>query len=55
MTTHRVVMRSTLTGPGGAPVVHEAVDPHVPADQLDSYLAGARTRWAEATSTTNGD
>lgn len=27
MTTHRVVMRSTLTGPDGAPVVHEAVDP----------------------------
>ena len=55
MTTHRVVMRSTLTGPGGAPVVHEAVDPRVPDDQLDSYLADARTRWAEVTSTTNRD
>ena len=29
MTTHRVVMRSTLTGPDGAPVVHEAVRPLV--------------------------
>ena len=55
MTTHRVVMRSTLTGPGGAPVVHEAVDPRVPDDQLDSYLADARTRWAEVTSTMNRD
>ena len=55
MTTHRVVMRSTPTGPDGVPVVHEAVDPHVPADQIDSYLADARTRWAEVTSTTNRD
>lgn len=55
MTTHRVVMRSTLTGPDGAPVVHEAVDPRVPADQIETYLTDARTRWAEVTSTTNGD
>ena len=55
MTTHRVVMRSTPTGPDGVPVVHEAVDPHVPDDQHDSYLADARARWAEVTSTTNGD
>ena len=55
MTTHRVVMRSVLPAPDGAPVVHEAVDPRVPDDQLDSYLADARTRWAEVTSTTNGD
>ena len=52
MSTHRVVMRSTLTGPDGAPVVHEAVDPRVPADQLETYLTDARTRWAEVTSTT---
>ena len=55
MSTHRVVMRSTLTGPDGAPVVHEAVDPRVPDDQLETYLTDARTRWAEVTSTTNGD
>ena len=46
---------ATLTGPDGAPVVHEAVDPRVPDDQLDTYLTDARTRWAEATSTTNRD
>lgn len=55
MTTHRVVIRATLSGPGGAPVVHEAVDPRAPDDQIDSYLADARTRWAEVTSTTNRD
>ena len=55
MSTHRVVMRSTLTGPDGAPVVHEAADPHVPDDQIDSYLADARARWAEVTSTMNRD
>lgn len=55
MSTHRVVMRSVLPGPDGSTVVHEAVDPRVPDDQLDSYLADARTRWAEVTSTTNGD
>ena len=55
MTTHRVVTRSTLTGPDGSTVVHEAVDLHVPDDQLDTYLTDARTRWAEVTSTTNGD
>ena len=27
MTMHRVVMRATLSGPGGAPVAHEAVNP----------------------------
>lgn len=50
MSTHRVVMRSTLTGPDGAPVVHEAVDPRVSDDQIETYLTDARTRWAEVTS-----
>jgi hypothetical protein len=40
MSTHRVVMRSTLTGPDGAPVAHEAVDPRVPDDQIASFDAG---------------
>lgn len=52
--THRVVMRSTLPGPDGSPVTHEAVDPHVPDADLASYLADARTRWAEVTHTENG-
>ena len=55
MTTHRVVMRLVLPGPDGSTVVHEAVDPRVPADQLETYLTDARARWAEVTSTTNGD
>ena len=55
MSTHRVVMRLVLPGPDGSTVVHEAVDPRVPDDQIETYLTDARTRWAEVTSTTNGD
>ena len=55
MSTHRVVMRSTLSEPNNTPIIHEAVDPRVPDDQIETYLTDARTRWAEVTSTTNGD
>lgn len=55
MTTHRVVMRTTTRHPDGTSLDVEAVDPEVPDDMLEQYLADARSLWAEVTHTPNGD
>ena len=46
--TYRVTMRNIR-----GDLTEEAVDPRVPADQLDFYLTDARTRWQSVDATPN--
>lgn len=49
-----VVMRNTVRLPTGEVHVHEAVD-HPSLEQLDAYVADARTRWASVEVTHDSD
>lgn len=53
--TVKVIMRNTVLSPeGDVTYQHEAVD-HVPVEQLDAYLADARTRWASVETEPEGN